>query len=345
MIEMWRKHVFRSAIQKSFFSSHTDKAVRLPQGSKHKRLQNLRTDRFDLSVDLKQEDRAQCASWKAATIKTAISQGLVNENRPLAMFWSLDELKKGVIEVHEAFPGKHFLHTTALKANPLLGLIKHAVAYGLGCEAASLGELHQGLRATQPHRLVFDSPTKTRKELKFALDHGVNINVDNLQELATLAELKANLASVVSPSIPPLFGVRVNPEVGAGSILTHSTSVPWSKFGVGLVEHEQALLQAYTRFPWLNMIHCHTGSQGCSLELHAQGLRRAVDLALRINQRSGRQQITCLDIGGGLPVNFASEHHTPLFVHYAEILRKTVPEIFSGEFQVFLRLVTVTHYF
>ena len=65
-----------------------------------------------------------------------------------------------------------------------------------------------------------------------------------------------------------------------------------------------------------------------------RGIRKVVDLAVEINRSLGRQQIQVIDIGGGLPVNFDSEAVSPTFDDYAERLKKAVPELFCGEFEV-----------
>ena len=81
-------------------------------------------------------------------------------------------------------------------------------------------------------------------------------------------------------------------------------------------------------------MHTHIGSQGCSLQLMVAGIRRVVDLVLDINRRVGKQQIDTIDIGGGLPVNFADDNVSPTFSEYADALRSEVPELFDGAFTV-----------
>lgn len=64
-----------------------------------------------------------------------------------------------------------------------------------------------------------------------------------------------------------------------------------------------------------------------------EGIKRTVDLALEINKRVGRQQITFMDLGGGLSVNFEDERDTtdiaPSFADYRRMLEKTSPELFE----------------
>lgn len=191
-----------------------------------------------------------CSPWKARALKAAVAQGLISESNPLAMFWNFTELARALDEVKTAFPA-HSLHTVAAKANPLLPILKFAKGLGAGCECASLGELTQALKAGfHPGTIVFDSPIKTRRELEFALSKHVNINVDNFQELSVLDGLLGMQVRTKGKKLSKYLGIRINPEVGAGSIETHSTSVPWSKFGVGLVQYRKELLDAY-KVPFL----------------------------------------------------------------------------------------------
>jgi len=68
---------------------------------------------------------------------------------------------------------------------------------------------------------------------------------------------------------------------------------------------------------------------GCPLELIAQGIKKVVDIATEIN-KVNEGQIKYIDIGGGLPVNFASEEITPSFQDYVTVLKTEVAEIFSN---------------
>ena len=71
----------------------------------------------------------------------------------------------------------------------------------------------------------------------------------------------------------------------------------------------------------------------------AAGIRLAVDLAVSINELVGAQQVTVIDIGGGLPANYGSDEWAvgdkiPTFAQYATHLKAEVPELFSGAFRV-----------
>jgi diaminopimelate decarboxylase len=81
------------------------------------------------------------------------------------------------------------------------------------------------------------------------------------------------------------------------------------------------------------MVHVHAGSQGMALEAIVEAIRRTTDFALKVNAAAGRKQITMIDVGGGLPVNFESEMYTPDIPAFSAMLRQRVPELYTGEFQ------------
>jgi diaminopimelate decarboxylase len=168
--------------------------------------------------------------------------------------------------------------------------------------------------------------------LRNALRLGVAVNADNFAELARIDALLHDAASGAAP--PPTIGLRINPQVGAGSIEAMSTASARSKFGVPLRDEggRQAILEAFDRYPWLTRLHVHVGSQGCPLELIAAGIRAVYELAGQLDAAAGTQRVASIDIGGGLPVNFADDRVWPTFAEYAETLRTEVPGLFAGTY-------------
>jgi diaminopimelate decarboxylase len=266
-------------------------------------------------------------------LRAAVEQGLVGEAEPVVGLLDITGIARSATALHAAFatPGVTVTHTFAVKAAslvPVLGLLGEC---GLGAEVASPGELALARAAGIPaERTVLDSPAKTLAELREALARGIAVNADNPQELSRIDGLREQ-----APSDAPV-GLRINPQVGGGSIGAMSTATASSKFGVALRDPGALdwVLDAYARRPWLNRLHTHTGSQGVPLELMAAGVRAAYELAERINAAAGRQQVTALDIGGGLPVNFGSDDVTPSFADYADLLRAEIPGLFDGRYGI-----------
>ena len=243
----------------------------------------------------------------------------------------LDNLQKTVDDAYAAFPS-NFFHTFAVKANALVSVLKSLHDFGMGAEVASPGELAIALAAGFDFKdIIFDSPAKTNADLYSCIKNGISLNIDNLQELARLDKLMMEF-----PNTKSIIGFRVNPQIGSGTISSTSTATATSKFGYALLDgdNRQQLIEIYKQRPWLKSIHTHTGSQGCELQLMAQGVKVITDLAEDINRYVGHQQVSRLDIGGGLPVNFTSEEISPTFKEYADVLAQTVPLLFTNKYQV-----------
>ncbi|MET9501703.1 diaminopimelate decarboxylase [Streptomyces sp. NPDC006622] len=273
------------------------------------------------------------AARRERTLRAAVRQGLLDpESALLAAFVDLDGVDSTVASLRSAFPDSlRVLHAFAAKANCLVPVLEALRLNGMGCEVASAGELAQALAAGfDPARIVFDSPAKTRAELVRALSLGVAVNADGFQELARIDDILATRAS------GSRIGVRINPQVGGGSISAMSTATATSKFGVPLADegNRRRLLQAYRDRPWLTWVHTHVGSQGCPLDLIAGGVAKAVEFAEEVNAHLGRRQVTGIDIGGGLPVNFDSDETTPGFDAYVDRLREHAPALFSGAYEI-----------
>ncbi|MFH8796430.1 diaminopimelate decarboxylase [Streptomyces sp. NPDC017941] len=274
------------------------------------------------------------AARRDQAVRAAVEQGLVGPDLPLAGLLDVTGVRASAAALRTAFdevtaPGTPVLHAFAVKAAPLVPVLRLLSAAGVGAEVASPGELALARAAgVPPTHTVLDSPAKTPAELREALALGIAVNADNAQELARIDALVRS-----APTRSPL-GIRVNPQVGGGAIEALSTATATSKFGVPLRDEgaREWLVRAYLDRPWLTRLHTHSGSQGMPLELMAGGVAATYALAEEINDRAGRRQIDTLDLGGGLPVNFASDEETPTHADYARLLRHEVPELLDGRY-------------
>ncbi|WP_327594743.1 diaminopimelate decarboxylase [Streptomyces chartreusis] len=277
---------------------------------------------------------AERAARRDEAVRAAVEQGLLGPGTPIVGLLDVTGIRESAAALRAAFdavvaPGTPVLHAFAVKATPLVPVLRLLREEGIGAEVASPGELALARAAgLGPEETVLDSPAKTPAELREALALGIAVNADNPQELARIDALMGSAASR-SP-----LGIRVNPQVGGGSIEATSTATATSKFGVALRDEgaREWVVQAYRDRPWLTRLHAHTGSQGIPLSLMVQGVTQAYALAEEINARIGRRQIDTLDIGGGLPVNFASDATTPTYEQYARLLSEAVPGLFDGRY-------------
>lgn len=258
----------------------------------------------------------------AHLVRRALAEGRLGESAPALIAHDLGLMRARLAALQAAFPPSA-LHAVAIKANPLLEVLKRLVSAGAGLEAASIGEVKLALAAgCQPDHIVFDSPAKTPHELQEALALGLRINADNMEELARLAAIMPHVETTSR------IGLRINPLVGEGEIAMTSVSGQASKFGTSLAERE-AILEAFARHPWLTGLHVHVGSQGCPLPMLLEAAGRMTALMAEINQQAGHRQVRTLDLGGGLPARYDDAAETPTLEAYVAGLQEAAPAAFD----------------
>ncbi|MEV7088331.1 diaminopimelate decarboxylase [Streptomyces sp. NPDC093085] len=298
------------------------------------------------------------AARRDRAVRAAVEQGLVSDAAPVVALLDVAGIRASAAALRAAFAevtpdGTAVLHAFAVKAAPLVPVLRLLAAEGMGAEVASPGELALARAAgVRAERTVLDSPAKTAAELREACALGIAVNADNPQELARIDALVAAAGGTgpgpaaagpggtpapgpgsARAAVPPC-GVRVNPQLGGGSIGALSTATATAKFGVALRDEGARawLVRAYLDRPWLTRLHSHTGSQGIPLDLMVQGVRTLYELAEEINAAAGRRQVDTVDIGGGLPVNFGSDAHAPTYAAYVRRLKDAVPGLLDGRY-------------
>jgi diaminopimelate decarboxylase len=263
--------------------------------------------------------------------KSALQQGLIREEDTAVIFHDLTFLEERIKRLKSVFPSSA-LHGAAIKANPLISVLKLVREQEIGVEAATTGEIRIALQAGfEPRRIVFDSPVKTRQDLEFALKTGVHINIDNLSELERAADLLLRIHSTST------FGIRINPQVGVGTIAESSVAGEYSKFGVPIKYQGKELTAAFLKYPWLTGVHLHVGSQGCPVELLLNGIGVLYDFVNRLNpqrESAGLPPIFIFDIGGGLPISYKRDSAAVTIGEYAAEIRNRFPELFTSQFSL-----------
>jgi diaminopimelate decarboxylase len=135
---------------------------------------------------------------------------LLNGEERQAIIYSREVIESRIKDLKESFPS-NTRHCFAIKANPLKYILQIIKKNDMGIECASLGEVMMALNEKfSPDVIVFDSPIKTVDEIKFALEKGVYLNVDNLKELERIKNIRKNIESKSK------IGLRINPQIKPG---------------------------------------------------------------------------------------------------------------------------------
>jgi diaminopimelate decarboxylase len=218
-----------------------------------------------------------------------------------AYVYDLDAVAAAYRRVAAAFEplGGRVLY--AVKANANLAVLATLAELGAGFDVVSGGELLRVLRAGgDPGATVFASVGKTEQELALAVGHGVTVHVESADELDALQAVAARLER------PARFAVRVNPDVEVDTHVSIQTGHDDAKFGVPVaVAHELLARAARGELPLCQPVgvHVHVGSQLPDPDGMAAGAR--VGLEVLETGRAAGLELDWLDVGGGLPVDYA----------------------------------------
>lgn len=190
--------------------------------------------------------------------------------------------------LQDAFP-EGVQHSIAIKTNPHPKMLEFLVSQGFGLEAASIEEVRMALAAgCSPAHLVFDSPVKTRHEIReISSLPGMLVNVNSLEELDRF-----------DASFQGILGIRINPQVHTGAPELFDVSKNESKFGVP-VDLKERIVDAALHYP-VKALHMHSGSQMKDLNIQRGALKELKRIADAVNAVAPGK-IKVLDIGGGLP--------------------------------------------
>jgi len=257
---------------------------------------------------------------------------LLSPDDAALIFYNMDSIQNRIRDLQKLFP-KSTLHAIAVKANPLTKILNKIKALGVGAEVASIPELHLAEKVGfAPETIIFDSPAKTKAEIEYALNAGVHLNADSFDELDRIAEI---IKTVTSDST---IGIRINPQVGTGSIKSTSVAGDISKFGIPLNDRREKIKAYFLKYEWLRGIHVHIGSQGCPVPLVIDGIRKVLDLAIEVNAslklNLKQNRIEVFDIGGGLPVSYYYEKSPVSMEQFLNLLKASCAELFNDQFRV-----------
>lgn len=209
----------------------------------------------------------------------------------------------------------------AIKANYNFHLVKILADLGAGIDAVSAGEIYRAIKAgINPKKIVFAGVGKTREDLIFALQNGVEeFSVESVEEMFLLNEVATNLHKIAK------FSLRVNPDVDAKTHNKISTGRKGDKFGVDidLVEEIYALA---SKLPALEIygISMHIGSQITSLEPFEIAFEKLRKLCQNLIKKGFK--IKNLDFGGGVGIDYNSDKIINL-KEYVSLIKKTIQDL------------------
>jgi len=220
--------------------------------------------------------------------------------------YSAAALRRNYQAYAEQFKTENSLVCYAVKANSNQAIIRALGEMGAGADVVSEGELRRALLAGIPaDRIVYSGVAKTAGEMRYALAQDIfQFNIESEPELELLNEV------AVAAGRQAAVAFRINPDIDA---LTHakiSTGKASNKFGIPWTRAREAYARA-AQLPGIRVqgIDMHIGSQLTQLMPFEQAFRCLADLTAEL--RGLGHDITVLDIGGGLGIDYQDGNRVP----------------------------------
>lgn len=209
----------------------------------------------------------------------------------------------------------------AIKANSNVNLVKVLADLNSGIDAVSAGEVFRAVKAgINPKKIVFAGVGKTREEIAYALEAGVEeFSAESEPEIFLLNEVASELGKTVKLSL------RVNPNVDAKTHDKISTGRKGDKFGID-IDKAEAIYEKISKLPAIEIygIATHIGSQITSLEPFKAAFSKVRQLCLSLRDKGFN--IQSLDFGGGIGILYKDET-TLLIKDYAKMVKETIADL------------------
>jgi diaminopimelate decarboxylase len=235
-----------------------------------------------------------------------------------------DRVRARYREVHAALSSRYdrvrVLYAAKANGNP--AILRALADEGSGADVFSAGELTLALWAgMDPDRLLFNGSSKSPADLALAVEKGVRVSVDSLDELHSLDRIAGEAGETAE------IAFRVNPALEVPTHPKIATGLRTSKFGIPAGEilgaYQAALGCDHVRPAG---IHCHIGSQILEVEPFARATAVMTDLAAGLTDLGVRLRF--IDLGGGLGIPY--RHGTDPVPSFSDYASAVVPVFSEG---------------
>lgn len=243
---------------------------------------------------------------KYPKLKTAL-----RDNAPLYIY-NEEVIRDNIARLQRLMPRFSYLYS--VKANPYPGVVKLALAEGMGVDACSVEEikLAESLGKTKDE-IFYSCPGKTIEDLRYGLKHATLI-VDSLGEIKKIRKL------VETDDIYIKLGIRVHPDFPLGD-----TAVEASKFGIDIhqVEEVSRICDTTPRIK-INGLHFHLRSQLLNVALLASYYKKCFAMAISICHDT-HIVLDYINFGSGIGIVYDKSKDRPVDL---ERLYRTVEQVF-----------------
>ncbi len=185
----------------------------------------------------------------------------------------------------------------AIKANNNLAIVKILKSEGAGIDVSGSSEIELAkIVGFKDDEILYTGAYQRQRELLYALDNNVRINLDDLNQIDRLFKYGQ----------PKFLSFRINPGVGAGKFEGLVFAGPEAKFGLD----KNDVIKAYKKAKDYGVenfgIHMMTGSCVLDPNYFVEITERLMDIAGDVSKKLG-VKFEMVDIGGGFGVPYRAD--------------------------------------
>lgn len=234
-------------------------------------------------------------------------------------FYDLDILRSTLEIVRKESLHSGYKAHYAMKANSNPRILQIISSYGLGADCVSWNEIDAALKAGfSPSGIVFAGVGKTDKDIEAAIKTEIScFNCESIPEIEVINQL----ASKLNKTAP--VALRINPYIEAHTHKYITTGIEESKFGINTWELED-VLKILSKLNNVSLIgiHFHVGSQITRMSVFKSLCSRINELQEWFASRS--INLTSINVGGGLGIDYENPEKKPLFEEYFSLLNEFI---------------------
>ncbi|WP_148688675.1 diaminopimelate decarboxylase [Methanopyrus sp. SNP6] len=222
-------------------------------------------------------------------------------------------------EAFSWFPDRVYV-CYAMKANFNPYLVEHIINETRASDVVSLWEMKIAVNLGA-ETVVVNGNAKSSDEIRAAVERSWVINVDSFEEFQRIEKIARREGEKA------LVALRVNPKVSPDTHPHIATAVEGSKFGVEL-EIAERVCRRMIESKWVEFLglHYHIGSQITDLGPFSEALR---SVRTFLENTGLIEEISYLNIGGGLGIRYRRGEEVPSPHDLAEELKKDLKELHS----------------
>jgi len=224
--------------------------------------------------------------------------------------YDADIIKQQVKKFKTAFDTLPYKVMYAVKSCTNISIIKYMKLLGTGLDTVSIPEVHMGLSlGFNPRDIVFTPNVVDFKEIEEAVDSGVSINIENLQNLESFGKkygssypvcvrLNPNMISEIESgkTTGPDFASANKEHYGDVSEVQVSSWHNQSKFGISLTQFNRLLKLVEQYGLHINGLHLHSSHVILNNAVFEKGVKTLFTIARQF------EHLEYIDFGGGIMV-------------------------------------------